>query len=68
MELVINLELDDARILRDLLKKMTAVSWPPQCDVYNRISEKIATAQDQAERMNGPSGSSVPKRTSDVAA
>jgi hypothetical protein len=68
MELVINLDLDDARILRGLLKKKAAVSWPPECDAYNRISETIATAQDQAERMDGSSGSSVPKRTSDAAA
>ena len=49
MELVIKLDKDDARVLRQLLDKMTELTWPPQCDVYNRISDKLVLALEDAD-------------------
>ena len=48
MELVIKLDHDDARVLRQLLDKMIELTWPPQCDVYNRISDKLVLAEEEA--------------------
>lgn len=48
MELVIKLDHDDARVLRQLLDKMKELTWPPQCDVYNRISDKLVLAEEEA--------------------
>jgi hypothetical protein len=48
MEVVIRLDRDDARVLHQLLKKMTEITWPPQCDVYDRISEKLVLAEEEA--------------------
>jgi hypothetical protein len=48
MELMIKLDSDDARVLHQLLKKMTELTWPPQCDVYNRISNKLILAEEEA--------------------
>jgi uncharacterized protein YlaN (UPF0358 family) len=48
MELMIKLDTDDARVLHQLLKKMTELTWPPQCDVYNRISDKLMLAEKEA--------------------
>ena len=49
MDVVIKLDRDDARVLHQLLKKMTEITWPPQCDVYNRISEKLVLAEEEAD-------------------
>jgi hypothetical protein len=46
MELVIKLDHDDARVLRQLLDKMIELTWPPQCDVYSRISDKLLLAEE----------------------
>jgi uncharacterized protein YlaN (UPF0358 family) len=48
MELLIKLDIDDARVLRLLLHKMADLTWPPQCDVYHRISDKLVVAEEEA--------------------
>jgi hypothetical protein len=48
MEVMIKLDRDDARVLRQLLDKMIELTWPPQCDVYTRISDKLVLAEDEA--------------------
>jgi hypothetical protein len=48
MDLIIKLDTDDARVLHQLLKKMSELTWPPQCDVYNRISDKLMLAEKEA--------------------
>jgi hypothetical protein len=48
MELVIKLDEDDARVLCQLLDKMIELTWPPQCDVYARISDKLVLAKEEA--------------------
>lgn len=48
MELMITLDRDDARVLHQLLDKMTELTWPPQCHVYSRISNKLSMAVKDA--------------------
>jgi hypothetical protein len=47
MELMIKLDRDDARVLSQLLDKMIEITWPPQCDVYTRIADKLSSAVDE---------------------
>jgi hypothetical protein len=48
MQVMIKLDRDDARVLRQLLDKMIELTWPPQCDVYTRISDKLVLAEEEA--------------------
>jgi hypothetical protein len=61
MELILKLDRDDARVLSQLLDKMTELTWPPQCDVYSRISDKLLLAVEEA-------GCSIPDDRFDVIA
>jgi hypothetical protein len=49
MELMIKIDTDDARVLSQLLDKMTELTWPPQCDVYSRISDKLLLAVEDPD-------------------